>query len=335
MPPTGVISPQGSDAPAAAADGTARRIREASSYRLRSPVVLAVFNRPDTTARVMEEIRRAKPSCLLLIADGPRSGVEGDGRKCADARNVALRVDWDCRVLTNFAETNLGLRRRIQSGLDWVFTEVDEAIILEDDCLPHPTFFRYCDDLLERYRDDERIVTVSGTRFQPATRSAGASYYFSRYPHIWGWATWRRAWKLYDPDMRMWPAMRESGRLARVLDPTAVSYWNYLFEKTYNGMNTWDYQLLFTAWQHELLSIVPTVNLVSNLGFTSDATHKTNGIGSEYAEMPAQPMSFPLDHPRAVERDEIADEFTETTMFSGNLTRLFNVVHARVRAARQ
>lgn len=330
MPVDGTLSPRRMAVPE-----PSRQNEPASSHDLRAPVVLAIFNRPDTTAKVMEEIRRAKPSCLLVVADGPRSEVSEDADKCAEAREIASQVDWDCRVLTNFAETNLGLRRRLQSGLDWVFDQVEEAIILEDDCLPHPTFFRYCDDLLDRYRGDERIISISGSNFQLATGSSPASYYLSRYPQIWGWATWRRAWRLYDADMHAWPSARESSWLSHKLGPTAASYWNYLFEKTYKGMNTWDYQLLFTAWQNERLSIVPSVNLVSNLGFRSDATHRTNGIGSEYAELPTRAIDFPLAHPASLATDDAADEFIETTMFSGNLTRLLRVVHSRARAARQ
>ena len=303
-------------------------------WKLRTPVVLAIFNRPDTTTKVMEQIRKAKPSEFLIVADGPRPGIEGESEKCAAARAIATRVDWRCRVLTNFSDDNLGLRPRIQTGLDWVFEQVDEAIILEDDCLPHPTFFRFCDEMLERYRDDGSIMSISGSNFQSGTENPDASYYFSRYPHIWGWASWRRSWRLYDADLNAWPELRETPWLDALEDRNAARYWNYLFQKTYDGMNTWDYQLMFSAWQHECLSIAPSVNLVSNLGFRADATHSTNGIGSEYAEIPVEPMRFPLIHPDRVVRDKAADDFVEQTVFSGNLTRLLRGLHGRARGQR-
>ncbi len=178
-------------------------------------VALLLFRRPEETARVFERIREARPSRLFLIADGPRPGNEEDARGCEEARAVVERVDWPCDVVRDFAEENLGLKRRIPSGLDRVFSEVEEAIVLEDDCLPHPSFFPYCAELLDRYRDDERIVHITGSqllRIPPAE----ASYHFSRYPHVWGWASWRRAWDLYDVDLADWHADDEAERTARL-----------------------------------------------------------------------------------------------------------------------
>ncbi len=291
--------------------------------------MLTIFNRPDTTARVMEAIRIARPSQLLIVADGARGNVDGDPEKCAAAREIAANVDWNCRVLTNFSAVNLGLRKRMQTGLDWVFEQVTEAIILEDDCLPHPTFFRFCSELLERYRNEPSIFTIGGTNFQPVGRRIEYSYYFSAYPFVWGWATWRRSWQLYDGDMREWPALRGTQWHDVLQDRDAARYWNYLFEKTFEGFNTWDYQLTFTSWRHRSLNIMPSVNLISNLGFGPDATHTVNGSGPRYAELPVEPIKFPLSHPPVISRDETQDEFTEKFLYSGNLTRLFRDVHAR------
>src|SRR5712691_1210425 len=181
---------------------------------LRTPVVLIVFNRPEITAQSFAAIRAARPTQLFIIADGPRPNVSGDEEKCAATRAVVEKVDWPCQILRKFAESNLGLRRNVSEGLDWVFRQTEEAIILEDDCLPDPTFFPFCDAMLERYRDDGRIGMISGTN--PSAHLAppdGESYFFSRYYYIWGWATWRRAWQLYDREMTAWPAMRRSGWL--------------------------------------------------------------------------------------------------------------------------
>ncbi len=306
-------------------------VSQRKRWRVEAPIVLTIFNRPDTTAKVMEAIRRAEPSELLIVADGPRVGDAGDAERCNEARRVAGLVDWDCHVLTNFSETNLGLRRRMQTGLDWVFEKVESAIILEDDCLPDATFFRFCDEMLERYRDEERILSVSGTNLQFGRRYSEESYYFSRYPLIWGWATWRRAWHLYDGEMAEWPKLRETLWLRDMHERDAARYWSYLFQKTWEGLNTWDYQLVLAAWRHHCLSIVPATNLVSNLGFRSDATHRSHDIGLQYSEIPLEPMTFPLIHHKGIVREAAADDFLEDSLFSGNLKRLLQRVHRRVK----
>jgi hypothetical protein len=184
-----------------------------NSFQLSTPVAFIIFNRPDTTARVFEAIRRAEPPQLLIVADGPRVDRPSDVERCAAARAVIERVDWDCEVLTNYAEANMGLADRVSSGLDWVFSLCDRAIVLEDDCLPDPSFFRFCDELLDRYRDDERVMAISGDNFQLGRRRTRYSYYLSRYNHCWGWATWRRGWQHYDHRMQLWPLVRDGGWL--------------------------------------------------------------------------------------------------------------------------
>lgn len=159
-------------------------------------IVFLIFNRPEETARTFAAIKAARPSTLLVVADGPRLDRAGEQELCARTRTVIDGVDWPCEVLRNFADANIGCGRRVSSGLDWAFSQVDEAVILEDDCLPDPSFFPYCDELLERYRTDERIMMVSGNNFQNGASRTWDSYYFSRLPHCWGWATWRRASQL-------------------------------------------------------------------------------------------------------------------------------------------
>lgn len=158
-------------------------------FQLTTPVAFIIFNRPDTTEKVFAEIAKAKPPKLLVIGDGPRVSRQGEAEKVAAARSIIQCVDWDCEVQTNFSDVNLGCKRRVSSGIDWVFEQVEEAIILEDDCLPDPTFFRFCEELLARYRHDQRIGMISGDNFQFGSRRNDDSYYFSKYVHIWGWAT--------------------------------------------------------------------------------------------------------------------------------------------------
>ncbi len=283
----------------------------------RAPVVLILFNRPEPTARVFGTIRRARPAKLFLIADGPRGDHPSDGPACAAARAVVEQVDWECQVVRDYSDHNLGCGKRIATGLDRVFEQVDEAIILEDDCLAEPSFFAYCDELLERYRDEPRVMAVSGDNFQSGRRRGAHSYYYSRYCHVWGWATWRRAWQHYDWEMRSWPQLRDERWLERFL-PTRreVRYWTRIFERMYDqSWNTWDYRWTYACWRQQGLTILPNVNLVSNIGFGEDSTH-TLHTDSAYAALPTQPMVFPMSHPPGILRDEPADEYTNRTMFA-------------------
>lgn len=290
-------------------------------WRLKKPVAFLVFNRPDTTARVFEAIRRAAPPMLLVVADGPRPGKPGEAGQCADVRRIIENVDWPCEVLQNVSEINLGCKKRISGGLDWVFSMVEEAIILEDDCLPHPAFFRFCGELLDRYRDDERIAMISGDNFQFGGRRTGYSYYFSIVPHVWGWASWRRAWNLYDVTMSSWPEIRDGGWLRDTFndEPTA-KYWSKVFERTYRGeIDTWDHQLTYSMCTQRSLAILPSGNLVSNIGFGGSATH-TRTVNF-MADLPAEPMGFPLMHPPFVIQDTLADRFTHEVIYAPGLLR--------------
>ena len=282
--------------------------------QLNTPVVFIIFNRPDTTAQVFSVIRESKPTQLLVLADGPRGDHPQDVEKCAATRAIIEGVDWNCEVFTKFAENNLGCKRSVSSGLDWVFDQVEQAIILEDDCLPHPTFFRFCQELLERYKDDDRIMMISGDNFQPIQHQSEHSYYFSRYPHIWGWATWRRSWKEFDVSMKVWPSFRDGGWLKHILERRQdIKYWTVKFNETFSGeIDSWGYAFLFTCWVHGFLAIQPTFNMVSNIGFGKGATHTT---GNKYADLKVYPADFPLRHPPFVIRNVSADRYTQKHLY--------------------
>lgn len=286
-----------------------------SQWQLTKPVAFFIFNRPDTTALVFEAIRRAAPPMLLLIADGPRDSRFGEAQKCAAAREVVARVDWPCDVFSNFSEENLGCRRRMSTGLDWVFSMVEEAVILEDDCLPHQSFFRFCEELLEKYRDDRRIMMISGDNFQFGANRTSDSYYFSRYPHIWGWACWRRSWEMYCADTKLWPQVRDGGWLEDCLGRRRlVDYWSDAFESVHRGeIDTWDHQLTFACLVNHALCAVPNRNLVSNIGFGANATHTTEK--GRLSELRAEEMKFPLRHPPLVIQDARSDRRTEKDLF--------------------
>ena len=304
---------------------------------LRTPVAFFIFNRPDTTATVFDAIAAARPATLLVVGDGPRAARAGDEPLCAAARAIIERVDWPCRVVTNFSDHNLGCRRRVSSGIDWVFSLVEEAIFLEDDCLPDPTFFAFCEELLDRYRPDARVMHIGGTNFQGNARVSDESYYFSRHVHVWGWATWRRAWRHYDVDMQAWSWAREQGRISDILStPAERQAFTPLFDRVARReIDTWDAQWTVACRAQNGLSIVPARNLVSNIGFRGDATH-TSDPGHPVATMPTFPLSLPLTHPAYMLADSAADERT-TAVFRPSAYRrarsvLFRLLHAAGRA---
>ena len=252
-----------------------------------TPVLLVVFNRPDTTRRVFDAIRKARPKQLFVAADGPREGVQADRALCDAARAAASRVDWDCEVHTLFRVENLGCGLGPSSGpssaISWFFENVEAGIILEDDCVPEPSFFRFCEELLERYRDVPRVMMISGDNFLSGRKRGAASYYFSRYTHIWGWATWRRAWHHFD-----YEAIPEELR----------------------NHGIWDWQWRFAVEKNRGLAVAPNVNLVTNVGCgIVDAAH-TSDMDERYANLPTRPMVFPLTHPRRIRRMDRYTDFT-------------------------
>ena len=278
---------------------------------MRTPIALTVFNRADITARVFSAIARARPQKLYVIADAPRAGRPGEAENCAAARRVIDRVDWDCKVVKNYSDTNLGPKRRLSTGLRWVFEQEPEAIFLEHDCLPHSTFFPFCEQLLEKYRDDRRVMHIGGTNFLFGRVPMQDSYHFSCITQPWGLATWRRAWQYYDVEMTAWPALRNTALLTEALlgDKRCVEFFRDEFDKTHDGrINTWDHQWLLACWQHHGLAVYPRTNLISNIGFWKGALYcgDTHDILSN---LPTKPMHFPLRHPVRVERHGEADQF--------------------------
>jgi hypothetical protein len=292
---------------------------------METPVAFLIFNRPDTTNKVFAAIRQARPPKLLVVADGPRIDRPGEAEKCAAARAIIDGVDWQCEVLTNYSNINLGCKARVSSGLNWVFEQVESAIILEDDCLPNPSFFLFCEKLLDYYREDERIMVISGDNFQFGRQRDNYSYYFSRYNHCWGWASWRRAWQHYDVEMKLWKKIRDDRLLELMFSESrAIKYWQRIFQTTYdNKVDSWAYRWTFACWLQSGLTVIPQVNLVSNIGFDFDGTHTT--VKNTLANLPVTEMDLPLVHPPFVIRHSQADHFTQNTKFSRPLAkRLLN-----------
>jgi hypothetical protein len=274
-----------------------------SPAALEVPVVFLVFNRPELTERVFARIREARPRTLWVVADGPRTGRHDDVENCRRVRELIERgIDWRCELVRDYAESNLGCGRRVASGITNAFRQAEEAIILEDDCLPEPSFFRFCAELLEKYRDEPRVGLVSGSHHQYVSRSGRDSYYFCRYGNIWGWATWRRAWQKFDLAMSDWPQWRDAGGVERLFPQRPVQqFWRRAWDRAAAGkIDTWDYQWTYCYLRHGMLGLLPRVALIENIGFGPGATHT---IGAEDARAAVEPMRFPLLHPATIEPD--------------------------------
>lgn len=289
---------------------------ESKRSSLKVPVVLCIFKRFDETKKVLEAVKKYSPNELFVIADGARNEIEA--AKCAETRSLFDDLGWPCKVYKNFSEENLGGKVRVSSGISWVFKHVDRAIILEDDCVPHQDFFTFCAELLSKYAEEPRIMQIAGSNFQYGRQRTTYSYYFSNYPLCWGWATWGRAWKNFDIDIKTWPETRKKNLLKKVLNHRrAEKYWTHLFQDIYDGRikNGWDYRWTLACWLQGGLTITPEKNLIANIGDTQDAAHMQNK-SSHLINLPLDSLEFPLkDNPR-IENESRADAFTFDTYYS-------------------
>ncbi|QSA99631.1 nucleotide-diphospho-sugar transferase [Methylomonas sp. EFPC1] len=290
---------------------------------MKSPILLLVFNRPHTTLQVFESIRRARPPKLYVAADGPRRNVSDDIRLCAEVRNVINLVDWPCEVKTLYSDDNLGCKFGPIKGISWFFENEEEGIVLEDDVLPISTFFTYCDELLERYRENQHVGVISGCNLISRQFCPETSYFFTRYNQIWGWATWRRAWSKYDHSMSAWPSWRDQGGLESMSSGSKVFeyYWKRLFNATYyNSKNVtwWDYQWAFSCWFHGMLGVQPKTNQITNIGFgeAGKGTHTTTTVPKYISESSPKPLIFPLNHPEEIARNFVAEALIDKHVFS-------------------
>jgi len=296
------------------------------------PIVFFIFKRPDTTKLVFEAIRQAQPSKLYIFADGPRQGVAHEEERCRITREVVQDIDWPCEVYRHYSDVNQGVDRQLVSALNLVFSREETAIILEDDCLPSQSFFRFCSELLDRYHDDARIMSISGANYLYDRFQSSESYYFSKYHISGGWATWRRAWKLYDDNVSLWPEVKKGDRLKDILRHREAEefWWMVLEDCYYKGFNySWDYVWAFTIWVNHGLVANPYKNLIKNIGYRSDAVHTTRP--NRFANIEAEEISFPLQHPKVFIRHEEADDLFTDLVFGKNareiyLIRLMNTV---------
>lgn len=264
------------------------------------PILFLGFNRPALTALTFDRIRTSAPQRLFIALDGPR-GRPGDAERCSEVARIVRLVDWDCEVHRLVRDENLGCRRAVSGAIDWFFEHVEEGVIVEDDCLFSPSFLRYCAVLLERYRHDERVWMVSGTNLLGEWKYRRSSYFFGE-GGVWGWATWKRAWRQADIDLRSWDDPAARAQAARFFGDWHWRMLEPLFQATADGkIDTWDYGWSFTRASHHALGAIPAVNLVRNVGFGADATH--TGGSSPFEDLPCGELDFPLRHPQSLAFD--------------------------------
>lgn len=273
-----------------------------------TPVLLLVFNRPETTQKVFEKIRLLQPSFLYVAADGPRENILGEKETCEEVRNLVLtNIDWDCEVKTLLRNENLGCGRAVSQAITWFFEHVEEGIILEDDTIPDSSFFKYCENLLRKYRKNESVMHISGCYFLKNYENLSPNsntYFFTKHIHVWGWATWKRAWKRYDFSMK---GFTTNQLKLKKYYKKYYGFWNNLYSQTYGGkIDTWDYQWMYSICLKNGIAINPTINLIQNIGFNEDATH-TKDKASIYNSIPIQSISK-YNHPSKIKIDTRRDD---------------------------
>lgn len=243
---------------------------------LETPILFIIFNRPDTTQKVFDRIKKVKPKFLFVAADGPRN--DNESNLCQETRKIIKQIDWNCELKTLFQDNNLGCKIAVSTAITWFFHNVEEGIILEDDCLPSNSFFVFCEQLLSYYRNDSRVFMISGANFSLENNLSTYSYYFSKHSYIWGWATWRRAWKYYDINLKSFSEFKNTECIKNIFhDKKEQEFWIENFQKAFdNKINTWDYQWYYTMLSQNGLSVVPNANLVVNIGFGANSTHTSN-----------------------------------------------------------
>lgn len=293
-----------------------------SNDQFETPILMLVFNRPELTEVVLKRVLEQCPIKLYVVADGPRSHNADDQIKCAQTRNLFKIIPENTTLYTLFRSENLGCKNSVSSGISWFFSHEEKGIILEDDCLPNVSFFQFSKELLDKYENDSKVMHIGGNNFQFGKKrgfSEGADYYFSNLSHIWGWATWRRTWELYNMEMQGLDEFKSQSTLKKL-------GWEWFFAKKYykhfrqvknNQIDTWDYQYHFTILQRHGLSIIPNVNLVENIGFGKHATH-TKDEHSIMSRIPTESIQFPLKHPDDFTADIEADNFTLSLIYGKN-----------------
>lgn len=290
-----------------------------------TPILFIIYDRSDTALQVFDVIKKIKPEKFFIASDGPAERYSEEKDNVFSLRQKILNdTNWKCNIKTLFGEKNLGPRNWISSAITWFFDNVEEGIILEHDCLPDESFFFFCQELLNKYRSNNRVMHISGANFLFGKTEINSSYYFSKYPFIWGWATWKRAWEKYDIDMAGWENFNNNEKLKDILkSKLEQDYWKNVFKRTENGrFHTWDYQWIFTIWNNKGLSINFSRNLVSNIGYDERAlnTYYSNCILSKIKLDKIEK----LIHPSYMAVNDEADSISFEYYFGEHISVLFN-----------
>ncbi len=285
-------------------------------YTGETPVLFLIFNRPDNTYKVFKEIQKAKPRKLYVAADGPRENKPGEKELCQETRQIIQQVDWDCEVHTLFRDKNLGCGKAVSSAITWFFEQVEEGIVLEDDCVPHQSFFFFCQEMLKKYRHDTRVMHICGSNFQFGKVRGDGTYYFSKAVNVWGWASWRRAWQLYDFDIKSYQALIDQNILHNVFgDKNIQNNYKRTFTYIHRGTwDNWDQQWVYAVYANNGLSIVPNRNLISNIGYGNSASAEYYE-DDRFINMPREEITE-LIPPTFMVPDREADEYYHNKVFT-------------------
>ena len=290
-------------------------------HKLNTAVLFLVFNRLEKTKQVFEAIREAKPPRLYIAADGAREDKVGEEEKVLAVREyITQNINWDCEVKTLFRDKNLKSPDACSSAISWFFENEEMGIIFEDDCLPVKSFFWFCEELLEKYKDNHRIGMISGTNLKNGEKIGDADYFFSIYGHMWGWASWSNRWKNFDMDFQ---SHNSSDYIENIFtDKRTVKYWKNIFNSTRN----WDYSWLFILWKNDQLSIYPNINLVSNIGMGADATHPSDE-NHEFSNLKRFELKI-SNHPLEIKRNYDADYYESKKVYNTRsiLARIVNKI---------
>lgn len=294
-----------------------------------TPVLLLVFNRPDLTRRLIQSLEKVKPKNIFVVADGPRNNSDTDKKRCAAVRQLFDHLNWPCQISKMFREENLGCARSVSQGITWFFKTNEKGIILEDDCIADPSFFTFCETLLEKYQNQKEIFHISGNNFQYGKQRGKADYYFSIFNHLWGWASWKRAWNNFefDIDIQDVEDMREF-----VNSDLIINYFSKQFQNVNHGkIDSWGFRWTFACWKNKGVSILPNMNLVSNIGFVEEATH-THQIESPQSNIPVHTIKHELIHPSTIKVDKKADLYSFRKIFQSRKNLRYYIEAAKRKA---
>ncbi len=297
---------------------------------MKLPVLIMAFNRVDTLKVLIPKIKDYSPEILYIAIDGPRENKEGDDKKVKYVVDFIISsIDWKCEIKTLIREKNLGCKLAVSSAITWFFDNEEMGVVLEDDTIPNDSFFKFCEELLYKYRNDERIGIVSGSNLALGYRRNEDSYFFSKYTIIWGWASWSRVWKNYDVNISKFDTLVETKKMQDLFsDVGERKYWDSMWGLVKSGaLNTWDLQFGFANFINNRLNIIPSVNLITNIGFGEDATHTYEKV-NPFANLPAVNLDFPLKHPDFFLEDHLSERslkkyFRVKNFFGGLLNRIW------------